>query len=159
MFLFLTLFLLVASPASDPPRPLLLLNATVHLGDGTTLPNAALAITGDSVSMLADARVIRLDMSAFEVVGLFGNHVYPAERVASSDSLAHLPGAVSVLLDSGQVLVPRRAGSKSFRLQRGQAATLIVTDTLMTENTRPRVLRAFVNGKEVMPPAAPNRCP
>ena len=162
MPLLLTLILLILLPKEvQEPKPLLLLNGTVHLGDGTTISNAALAIAGDSISLLGDARVLRMDMTHFEVVGVFGNHIYPAQVFQLSDSIAHeVSHSLAVPLNRHQVLAPRQRTKKTFRLQEGMPATLLVTDTLMAEDTRPQVLRAFVTGQAVALPdsSAHNPC-
>ena len=152
MFLLLILLLWGLPVAHPPPKPVLLLNATVHLGDGTTLPNAALAITADTISLLADARAIRMDMSYFEVVGLYGSHVYAAQLVDSADSLTWSTTNLAVPLDSGRQLVLRPPASKPFRLREGGVATLMVTDTLVAEGSQARVLRAYLNGQAVALP-------
>ena len=162
MPLLLVIALLVLLPeVPQPPKPTLLLNGTVHLGNGTTIPNAALAITGDSISLLGDARVLRMDMTYFDVIGVFGSHIYPAQVVPSSDlPTGGAANAFSIPLDSGQRLVPRPVTKKKFRLREGMPATLIVTDTLMADDTRPQVLWAFMKGQVVVLPdsSAHNVC-
>lgn len=149
----LLIILLSALFSPQPPKPVLLLNATVHLADSITIPNAALAIAGDSISLLGDARVLRIDKAYYEIVDAFGQHIYPGQIVASGDSHSALPrNTPSVSLDRGRVLIPRRVTKKDNLLREGARATLIVTDTLMADDTHPRVLRAFVAGRAVALP-------
>ena len=121
-------------------KPTLLLNVVAHVDQNTVIPNAAVALEGDSVMLVADARRIRLDMSYYHVIRAAGQHVYPAVVASmNSDARYRIP------LDSATtVLVP---GGEACPLQNGSEATLVVTDTKLAPGTK--VLRIFVAGKPV----------
>lgn len=151
--LLITLLLTLLPPVFQSPKPVLLLNGTVHLAEGSTIPNAALAIAGDSISLLGDARGLRINKAYYEVVDAFGQHIYPGQIVASEDSsLLAVDNTLLVSLYRGRVLIPRHVASIDHSLREGARATLIVTDTLIAANTRPRVLRAFVAGQAIALP-------
>ena len=139
--LFVFLLLLCCWPKE---KPTLLLNVVAHADQHTVIPNAAVAFRGDSLTLVADARRIRLDLPQFDVLGLYGRHVYPAVI----DSVQH-NHPYQVLLDSGVALVPQWSQSGAS-LQTGESATLIVTDTLIALDTAPRVLHIFVQGQPVV---------
>ena len=136
-----------------PDKPSLLLNATVHLGDGSTIPNAALAISGDTISLLGDARVLRIDPSYFDITKLYGTHVYPGRIISGLRQPTYQPAfakRLAVPLAGDSVLVPQLLTEQPLRT--GSIATLVVADTLLSETTAPHVLHAFVRGQAVALP-------
>lgn len=65
-------------PAPKQTKATLILNATAHLGNGNVIENAAIGFKDGKLTLVADATVIRLDMSAYEnVIDAKGKHVYP----------------------------------------------------------------------------------
>jgi len=120
-------------------KPVLLLNPTVHTGSSEVYENAALAFEGENITLLADARLIRLDLSAYEVVKAYGLHVYPAavtetlpEPGVQSFFYLPFPANSAFLLTSpepvsGHPLLPV--------LQEGEEATFVATDGLMGESS------------------------
>lgn len=83
---FLTLFLFAAFllnaqnpvPAPAQKAAILIYGATAHLGDGTVIPNSAIAFENGKLTMVADATVIRLDRNKFaKIFDASGKHVYP----------------------------------------------------------------------------------
>jgi hypothetical protein len=82
-FTFLVLILFFLFTAQE--KPLLLLNATVHFGNGESIENAALAIGEGKVLFLADARVVKLELEKFQVIEGRSFHVYPYELVDPQD--------------------------------------------------------------------------
>jgi hypothetical protein len=112
-------------------KPLLLLNPVVHTGEGTVIANAALAVEGSRIVLLADARRIRLDLGAYEVLQAEGLHVYPAvlsEQLPeeASDSIYYFPLAGR---DAFVLSGPAKPGNGRIpALREGGRADLIVTD-------------------------------
>lgn len=79
----------------------LLLGATVHLGDGEVIENAALAVKDGYVTLLAEGASKKIDLSRFQVDRLGPEyHIYPFKK--------------SELGNSGIVLA--RADSKPFNI-------------------------------------------
>lgn len=67
-----------SSPAPKQSKSILILNATAHVGNGEVVENCALGIENGKITLLADARLIRLDMSAYDtIIYAEGQHVYP----------------------------------------------------------------------------------
>lgn len=54
----------------------ILLNGTLHVGNGTVIENSAVAMQHGKILWTADARVIRLDGTA-KVIHVSGKHIYP----------------------------------------------------------------------------------
>jgi imidazolonepropionase-like amidohydrolase len=68
----------IPTPAANQKDPILILNATAHIGNGDIIPNAAIAFENGKITMVADAAAIRLDMARYKkVVEAAGKHVYP----------------------------------------------------------------------------------
>lgn len=64
-------------PADPQSQPILIMNATAHLGNGKKIENAALAFENGKLTVIADARVVKLDMGKFRVINGKGKHIYP----------------------------------------------------------------------------------
>lgn len=65
------------TPAVGQSKPVLILNATAHIGDGTVIDNAAIAFADGKITMVADARLIRIDTTGYRVIMASGKHIYP----------------------------------------------------------------------------------
>ncbi|MBF90862.1 MAG: amidohydrolase [Flavobacteriales bacterium] len=56
----------------------LFLGGTAHIGDGSKIETSAIAIKDGKFEMVADARVIRIDPSAYDtIIHVYDQHVYP----------------------------------------------------------------------------------
>lgn len=72
---------------NDPTEGKLLLGATVHLGDGDVIENAAIGVKDGFVTLLADAKVSKLDLKKFEVEKLGPDyHIYPFRKTELGNS-------------------------------------------------------------------------
>lgn len=65
------------NPASPQSQPILIMNATAHLGNGEVIENAAIAFDNGELTLVADATTIRLDATGYQVIEASGKHVYP----------------------------------------------------------------------------------
>lgn len=79
--LLLALFLVscMDSPVvnyEEPTEGRLLLGATVHLGNGEYVENAALGVKDGYVTLLADDAVKKLDLKKFQVIDWVKNTIY-----------------------------------------------------------------------------------
>jgi imidazolonepropionase-like amidohydrolase len=65
-------------PAKKQTKSVLITNATAHIGNGEVIENAVIGFKDGKLSLVADARLIRLDMSSYEqIIDATGKHVYP----------------------------------------------------------------------------------
>jgi imidazolonepropionase-like amidohydrolase len=66
------------TPAPKQSKSVLILNATAHLGNGETIENSAIGFVDGKITLVADARVIRLAEGAYDItIDAAGKHVYP----------------------------------------------------------------------------------
>src|SRR4051812_20331693 len=66
------------APAAAQRESVIIMNATAHLGNGEVIENAAVAFENGKLTIVGDARTIKLDMSKFiKVINGYGKHVYP----------------------------------------------------------------------------------
>ena len=66
------------TPAKKQLRSVLISNATAHLGNGKIIENAVIGFKNGKIELIADATLIRIDMSAYEIkIDAAGKHVYP----------------------------------------------------------------------------------
>ncbi|MES2565331.1 MAG: amidohydrolase family protein [Bacteroidota bacterium] len=74
LFLIIATFPLLAQNT----KRILLKNATAHIGNGQIIENSMIAIRDGKIDMVADARVVRIDISQFDTtIDLSGKHIYP----------------------------------------------------------------------------------
>ena len=65
-------------PAPKQSESVLIMNATAHLGNGEVIENSVIGFQEGKLTLVADARQIRLDMSSYKkVIDATGKHVYP----------------------------------------------------------------------------------
>ncbi|HHZ64611.1 MAG TPA: amidohydrolase [Flavobacteriales bacterium] len=94
----------VPMPAADQKGTILLINATAHLGTGKVIDQSAIAFKDGKLTMVADAKTIKLDKSAFDtIIDISGKHVYPG-FIAPNSTLGLIEiGAVRATRDMKEV--------------------------------------------------------
>jgi hypothetical protein len=80
------LLILSAFYIADDAKPMLLLNATFHLGNGENLPNSAIAFNEQEMLFMADATTAKIDIASFQLLSIPQMHIYAIELVDASDS-------------------------------------------------------------------------
>lgn len=64
--------------AKKQTKSVLILNATAHLGNGEIIENSAIGFKDGKITLVADARLIKLSKDAYETtIDASGKHVYP----------------------------------------------------------------------------------
>lgn len=80
------------------------MNATTHIGNGQVIENSYLAFNNGKIELVADARILKIDISKFDtVINLSNKHIYPgliapnciiglqeAEAVKATDDFAEV---------------------------------------------------------------------
>jgi imidazolonepropionase-like amidohydrolase len=92
---------IIANGQQDTSRTVILLNGIAHIGNGEIIENSAIAINGNQILFVADARTIRIDSSKAEIIHIAGRHVYP--------------GLIAPNTDLGLVEIDRVRATKDFR--------------------------------------------
>lgn len=102
--IFVFLFVISISINAQNKKRILLKNAIAHIGNGIVLENSFISFSEGKIDLVADARLIKVDMSKFDTtIDLSGKHVYPgliapncilglqeAEAVRQSDDYAEV---------------------------------------------------------------------
>jgi len=66
------------TPAQKQTKSILILNGTAHLGNGKIIENSAIGFKAGKITMVADAKLIKLANNAFDItIDATGKHVYP----------------------------------------------------------------------------------
>lgn len=66
------------TPASKQSKSILILNAKAHIGNGKIIENSALGFKDGKITMVADASLIRIDKSAYDMtIDASGKELYP----------------------------------------------------------------------------------
>jgi len=137
--LLVCILLTHAACGQEDDKPVLLINPTVHTGSGKVYDNAALAYAGETITLLADARLIRLDMSAYAVVEAYGLHVYPAAVTDTLPEEADQAFFYLPLAGNSKFLLCSPGPVNDYPvlslLQEGEEATFVVTDGPLDENS------------------------
>lgn len=91
-------------PAPPQTKSVLILNATAHLGNGQKIDNSAIGFREGKLDLVADATVIRLNMSAYDtIIYASGMHVYPGFIAPNSTLGLHEIDAVRAMDDVAEV--------------------------------------------------------
>jgi len=65
-------------PAPKQSKKILIMNATAHIGNGNFVENSVIGMIDGKITLIADARLIRMDMSAYDtIIYASGMHAYP----------------------------------------------------------------------------------
>lgn len=66
------------TPAPPQSQPVLITGAVAHLGNGQVIENSAIAFEDGKLTIVADARLIRIDGSKnYRIIDATGKHIYP----------------------------------------------------------------------------------
>ena len=102
--IFVFLFVISISINAQNKKRILLKNAVAHIVNGIVLENSFISFSEGKIDLVADARLIKIDMSKFDTtIDLSGKHVYPgliapncilglqeAEAIRQSDDYAEV---------------------------------------------------------------------
>jgi len=66
------------TPAPAQSEPILIMNATAHIGNGKVIENSVIAFENGKITLVGDATVIKLEEGRYKKkINAFGKHVYP----------------------------------------------------------------------------------
>ena len=92
------------TPAPKQDKSVLIMNATAHLGNGEVIDNAVIGFDQGRITLVADARTVRIDMSKYTtVLEASGMHVYPGFIATNSTLGLHEIDAVRAQDDLSEV--------------------------------------------------------
>ncbi|MFN6378581.1 MAG: amidohydrolase, partial [Flavobacteriales bacterium] len=92
------------APAPAQKKSVLIMNATAHIGNGDVIENSVVGFKEGKITLVADARTVRIDMSAYDtIIQASGMHLYPG-FIASNTTLGlHEIDAVRAQNDVSEV--------------------------------------------------------
>ena len=99
----LTSFAQNPAPAKPQARAIALMNGTVHVGNGQVIPNGVVIFENGIITTVADATVVRLNMTNMDVINVAGKHVYPGIISPASTVGLQEIGAVRATVDMQEV--------------------------------------------------------
>lgn len=91
------------APAKPQARATALMNGIVHIGNGQVIPNGVVIFENGIITNVADATVVRLDLTNLEVINVAGKHVYPGLISPASTVGLQEIGAVRATVDMQEV--------------------------------------------------------
>ncbi|UYZ64979.1 amidohydrolase family protein [Hymenobacter weizhouensis] len=93
----------VPAPAPPQSKPILLLGGTLHVGNGTVVPDAAVAFDKGRITYAGAQSGLTADRAAYEVIDVKGQEIYPGLILPNSTlGLAEVE-AVRATVDSREV--------------------------------------------------------
>ena len=102
-FLSLTTLAQVPAPAPPQSQPILLLGGTAHLGTGEVIDQSAVAFADGKIVAITEASAVSdNDTSAYEVIDVSGQHVYPGFILPDTDLGLVEIGAVRATVDHAE---------------------------------------------------------
>jgi hypothetical protein len=112
-------------------KPVALMNGVAHLGNGDIIENAVITFEQGKITLVADARLVRLDLSGYEVMDIYGKHVYPIKACSKNKKRKYF----DIITDT-----PTR------QLTEGEPANLLVSayEINCSGNS---IVHVFVNGQ------------
>lgn len=127
-------------PVPAPPQDgaILILGATAHIGNGTVIPNSAIAFEGGKLTIVADATTIRLDRSKFaRIYDAAGKHVYPGFIAPDATVGLGEIGAVRATQDVNEVgaLNPQQRAIVAYNTDSDIPPTIRSNGVLMAQIT------------------------
>lgn len=91
-------------PADKQSKSILILNATAHLGDGKVIENSAIGFKDGKITLVADARLIKLANGAYDsTIDATGKHIYPGFIMPNSSLGLVEIDAVKASDDEGEI--------------------------------------------------------
>ena len=89
-------------PAPTQDKPIALMNGTAHLGNGRVIENAIITFEKGKITLVADARNAKYDLSGFEVIDITNKHVYPGFILPDTNLGLNEVGAVRATVDQAE---------------------------------------------------------
>lgn len=92
------------APAPKQTKSVLIMNATAHLGNGQVIDNSVVAFNEGKITMVADARLVRFDVAAYDtIIHADGMHLYPGFIAPNTTLGLHETDAVRAQNDVAEV--------------------------------------------------------
>jgi imidazolonepropionase-like amidohydrolase len=92
------------APAPKQTKSVLIMNATAHLGTGEVIENSVVAFKEGKITMVADARLVRFDVAAYDtIIHADGMHLYPGFIAPNTTLGLHETDAVRAQNDVAEV--------------------------------------------------------
>lgn len=127
----------VPEPVAAQQKPIILMNGTAHIGNGEVIENSVVAFENGKITLVGDARTVRLDMSGFEVINIEGKHVYPGLILPNTPLGLEDISAVRATLDVEEVgdLNPNVRALVAYNTDSEMIPTLRFNGILLAQTT------------------------
>lgn len=93
----------VPKPAEPQRKPIAIMNATIHVGNGDVIENGLITFERGKIKNVGETDRIRLDRRAYDIIDVEGKHVYPGFILPSSRLGLEDIGAVRATRDYDEV--------------------------------------------------------
>lgn len=100
LLLTLSTYAQVPAPGEPQSGPILILNGTAHLGDGTVINSAAIAFDQGKITSVTSTSSFTEDQSNYEVIDASGKHIYPGFILPNTDLGLREVNAVRATVDA-----------------------------------------------------------
>ena len=72
------------TPGKKQTKPIAIVGATAHIGDGNVITNSLIIIKDGKLATVVDGSVVKMDLKAMDVINANGKHVYPGFIIPNS---------------------------------------------------------------------------
>lgn len=132
VILFLSIESIIAcQEVSSDEKPIALMNGVAHLGNGDVIENSVITFADGKIKLVADARLVRLDLSGYQIIDFSGKHIYSIK----ANSNKRKRKSFDIVKDS------------SLRqLTENEPANLVVTSSMVGSSGN-SITAVFIDGK------------
>lgn len=86
-------------PAAMQVKPIAIVGATVHIGNGRVIENSFIAFEQGKLTLVADVNTIKSDPNKYDIIHASGKHIYPGFILPNSDLGLHEISSVRATRD------------------------------------------------------------
>ena len=124
-------------PAQPQNEAILLKGGTAHIGNGEVIENALIGFDNGRLTLVVDARRVRIDVAGYKVIDVSGQHIYPGFVLPDSQIGLREVTAIDAMDDQNEVgeLKPNVRSLIAFNTDSKISPTLRYNGVLIVEST------------------------
>ena len=124
-------------PAKPQVKPIALTGGVAHIGNGQVIQNSLITFDKGKLTGVADASVVKMDLSGFEVININGKHVYPGFILPNSQVGLQEVSSIRAMNDNAErgQMNPNVRAQISYNTDTEYTPTFRFNGVLLAEST------------------------
>jgi len=124
-------------PAKPQAKPIALTGGVAHIGNGLVIQNSVITFDKGKLTAVADATVVKVDLSGFEVINISGKHVYPGFILPNSQVGLQEVSSIRAMNDNAErgQMNPNVRSQISYNTDTEYTPTFRFNGVLLAEST------------------------